>query len=96
MATKTFGKLPKSNQDYIEELHSLVGAKFPLSITSSNGKLLQATYETTWLSGGTAPVESIDSDGNTVTDYVQNYSAKKLTPAQIKKIDDYITANLIG
>lgn len=96
MATKTFGKLPKSNRDYIEELYSLVGVKFPLSITSSNGKLLTASYETAWTSGGTVPVESTDSDGNTVTDYVQNYSAKKLTPAQIKKIDDYITANLIG
>jgi len=94
MATKTFGKLPKSNQDYIEELHSLVGAKFPLSITSSNGKLLQASYETTWLSGGTVPVESVDADGNTVTDYEENYTKEKLTAAQIKKIDAYLEENI--
>lgn len=94
MATKTFGKLPKSNRDYIEELYSLVGVKFPLSITSSNGKLLTASYETAWTSGGTVPVESTDSDGNTVTDYEENYTKEKLTAAQIKKIDAYLEENI--
>lgn len=94
MATKTFGKLPKTNQDFIDEIHKLADDKFPLSVTSANGKLLNVSYETTWQEGGTTPVETIDESGNTVIDYEGSYSKHKLSAAQIKKIDAYIEKNI--
>ena len=94
MATKTFGKPQKTAADLISEVYKLAGDKFPLSLTTSNGKIINASYETTWVEGGTVPVESTDESGNIVTDYKENYTDKKLTAAQIKKIDAWIEKNI--
>ena len=98
MATKQFTGMLKDTNYYVEQLHAIAdGAKFPIRISVDAGKIANITYETTWDEGTVTPVEAKARDGEEIaTDYVQNYSAKKLTPAQIKKIDDYITANLIG
>mgnify|MGYP001396367678 CR=1 FL=1 len=96
MATKTFGKEPETERNYVAELHKLVGAKFPVSVTTEFGKLVNVVYETEWKEGNTTPVETdeLDENDNPIIDYKENYTKRKLTAAQIKKVDAYIKKNI--
>lgn len=96
MATKAFGSPVKTSQDYIDELHELAGVEFPINITVTGGRIATITYETTWKEGSTMPVATgeVDGMGNPVIEYEDNYSNKKLTAAQIKKVDAYIKKNI--
>jgi hypothetical protein len=104
MATKTFGSEPKTSDDYVNELYKHVGIKFPLSMTVVGGRLVTGSYETTWEEGGTEPKPRVDKrnqpvyhpNGEPVYDYVQHNTKKKLTDAQIKKIDAWMKENVSG
>ena len=95
MATKTFGKVPKTSDEYLDELYKEAGATFPVKVVVDAGKLFSISYDTDWKEGGTTPVEVKDKKTGAVTiDYKENYSNKKLSAAQIKKIDAWIEKNL--
>lgn len=91
MATHTIGEIKTADQ-FVEELHALAGGKpFPVTVTVLGGELLQVSFETEWQEGTTTPVE--DEHGN-IVDYEPNYTKKKLTQAEIKKINDYANENV--
>ena len=95
MATKTFGTPVKTAEEYLQELYKLAGVEFPIEITLSNGKIVAASYETTWKDGGTTPVEKLDKKTNETTiEYEEHYTNKKLTAAQIKKVDAWLKENI--
>lgn len=94
MATKSFGRETTQERNYTAELQNVADAKFPIQVTTQDGKLINVSYETTWLEGGTTPVETTDKDGNAVIEYEENYTDKKLSAAQIKKIDAWIKENI--
>ncbi len=72
----SFGQPLKSNKDYENELNNLTGRAFPKTLIVVDGRLIQFSYETSWKSGSTRPVqtgqfakmkvESEDKDGNSV------------------------------
>lgn len=90
MATKTFGKEQKTSQDYIADIYKLAGAQFPIEVTVANGQLIKVTYETEWKEGSTTPYTKPDG----TIGYKANYTNKKLTVAQIKKIDAHIKEHI--
>lgn len=97
MATKTFGEQnPPTLIDTItSDLHKLVGVEFPCIVTVTEGKLTHFSYDTEWKEGGTEPVEHTNPRTKEVTiEYKENYKVKKLTDAQIKKIDEHIATLL--
>ena len=99
MATKVFGshdKPAKTANDYSAELYEIIGARFPLSLKVENGKMTGVSYETEWQEGTTTPVDTgkVDDNGNPIIDYKENYTKRKLTAAQIKKVDAYIKKNI--
>lgn len=97
MSIKTFGAHSSSEpvkqpDDYIADLQKLVDCKFPISATvSKTGELLGVTYETTWREGSTTPVTN---KKGRVTKHDEDYTERELTPAQIKKIDAYLSENV--
>ncbi len=97
MATLDFGTTTptKTGNDFITEIHELLGCKPPISATVSGGKLLQVSVETEWKEGGTTPVEIVNKDGETVVDYEEDYTEKKLTKAQVDALNAYIEDNLV-
>lgn len=78
MATKTQESELLTNEDVTAKLYSLVGASFPLQVTTQFGKLVKAKYETEW------------KEGSPET----GYKERSLTPKQIKQLDDWISDNL--
>lgn len=104
MTTKSFGAALKTNEDYMQELHDLVGQIFPITMTvnTATGQVQQFSYETEWKEGGTTAVEKTDDNGSTildeqdnpVIDYIENYTKKKLTAAQIKLVDQWASENI--
>lgn len=80
----------KTPDEIIQELHELVGEQFPLTIDSFSGSL-RIKYDTEWKEGGTRAKETISKEtGEKEITYLEQYTEKKLTKEQIKKIDDYI------
>lgn len=97
MATKSFGTtLEESDQsrDYTAEIRKLAGgAQFPLTVvTNRDGELIGVNYETQWQEGSTEAVEAKDGTIENKADYKK----QKLTKAQIKAIDDYVSENLVS
>lgn len=74
----SFGQALKTSVEYEKELNELVERGFPKTITVVSGKLVQFSYETSWKSGTTTPVETgefvkmqvetadVDENGNPV------------------------------
>ena len=72
----SFGQALKTTAEYEKELTEIVEKEFPKTLTVVAGKLVQFSYETSWKSGSTRPVqtgqfakmkvESEDKDGNSV------------------------------
>lgn len=97
MATKEFGKTKvKDAGDYTAEIYDHIGAKFPLSLTVVNEKVIGCSYETSWKEGGTTPVATgkFDERGNPVYDYQPNYTEKELTATQTKKLEAWVNAHV--
>lgn len=97
MAVKEFSSSQKTVDEHIADLRKLAGgAQFPVRLEVSGGKITNAQYETTWKEGSTRSVETgeLDENGYPVLKYEENYTKKKLTATQTKKIDKYINDNL--
>lgn len=95
MAIIEEGTLPKTSDEYISEIYELIGVEFPLEITvSPDGKLLKILAETEWSIGTTDAVTTNHEDGTVSTEYKENYTEKKLTEAQIKKLNIWIEQNI--
>lgn len=101
MATKTFGKLEeevKTSGDYSKEVTKLVGEDFPMTIRVVDGKLVGFEFETSFKVGSTKAVETEEKDyeDNPVLDYEEDYTEKKLTKAQIDKIEKWANENVVS
>lgn len=99
MATKVFGSHDETTltaDDYYIEIYKLIGDRFPLSLKVINGKITGASYETEWKEGTTTPVDTgkVDDTGNPIIDYKENYTTKKLSKEQTKKLDSYLEKNI--
>lgn len=78
--------------DHIKAMQDLIGANVPIIVkTSSDGKLLSATYESEWKEGGTTPI--LNNKGK-ITGYTENYNLLTLTPEEIAQLDQYIADNV--
>lgn len=84
MALKEFGTDislgdgTKTDQDFVNEIYELVGRKFDMSIIVKDGKVIYFSYQTSWKTGGTTPVETgefvkipvetedVDEEGNSI------------------------------
>lgn len=74
----SFGQTPKTIMDFEQELNELVSKPFSKNLLVINGKLIQFSYETTYKTGGTTPVETgefvkipvetedVDEEGNSI------------------------------
>lgn len=91
MTRKSFGTPPKSADEFAAEIYDIVGVRFPVDVSADSRGLIAFSYETEWKEGSTKPV--FDENGN-VTDYEEDYKEKKLTQAQIKKIDTWAEQNI--
>lgn len=97
MDTKNFGTAATEPRDYATEAQELVGVQFPIETTvDQQGNLVGVSYNSTWREGSTTPKEVTDKNGKASIEYEENYTDKKLTNAQIKKIDQYIQENIVG
>lgn len=98
MAVKEFGASPEPPKNYIDEVYKLMGFEFPIEIESKDGVVFRIRYETEWKEGGTTPFETgkFYPDGNPILDYKESYKDRKLTAAQIKKLDAWIKEQISG
>lgn len=96
MATKTFGKEIKSGDQITEELYTIVGDRFPLSLTIANGAVVNMTYEDEWKEGTTNAIDTSELDENNqpIVNYEEDYTNKKLSKAQIAKINAWAEENI--
>ena len=74
----SFGQALKTTAEYEKELNEIVEKEFPKTLTVVAGKLVQFSYETSWKSGTTTPVETgefvkmqvetadVDEEGNSI------------------------------
>jgi len=96
MSTLEFGDNKiNSADDYIKEIYTLIGENFPLTVTTMGGVLKQVLCETSWLEGGTIPVESISESGELTVTYQESYEEKSLTQEQLDKLDIYMKENIV-
>lgn len=100
MATFDFGtKELKTVDSVTEELYELMGFKFPVSSTVSNGEVVAFSFETEWKVGGTVPVEEevTDEEGVTrtvVTGYAEDYKTYKMNDEHIAKLKKWASENV--
>lgn len=90
----SFGEELKTNEDYLAEIYSLVSKNFPMSLRVVDGELIYFSYETEWQEGHVETIESLDADGITVFDNIQNYQDKSLTKEEQNIIDAWAADNI--
>lgn len=96
MATKEYSNTSILTADKVTAtLYSLVDTQFPLSVVVIAGQIASLSYDTNWKEGGTTAVEVIDKKTKQATiENKENYDNKKLSSAQIKKIDAWIQEHI--
>lgn len=94
--TITVGKLPKTSNEYSQELQDLLGAKPPITLHFDGSTLIRVDIEEEWDEGETVAIEAKDDANENAVDYQLNSNKQKLTPEQIKIATNWITANIEG
>lgn len=98
MATKNFGATDLQPRDIGAEamaaVHKLVGENVPVKIGVLNDKIVQFSFDTEWQEGGTTPV--VDMKTKQVTGYKEDYTTKKLSAAQVAKLEKWAKENVVA
>lgn len=87
----------KTPAEYLQEIQELIGVSPPMTLTTNLlGQLIKAEYETEWKEGHTTPKDTGKkyANGEPVFEYEEHYKEHKLTPAQVTKLEKYITDNV--
>lgn len=97
MATKSFGSTDQPEQKTpVQELYDAVGATFPVSMHfNRDGEIIAAEYETTWKEGSVKTTEKLAKDGSVTYENKGEYENNKLTTAQIKKADEWLSEHVV-
>jgi hypothetical protein len=95
MATHSIEAEIKTAEQLTEELYGLVGKRFPVSLqVTPEGRVVGCEFDDEWKEGGTTAVEKTDDNGQTFIDFQEDYTDKKLTASERKKVQDWASAQI--